>query len=41
MVKFAEKLRATLKNPNGMAVDNDIIYLYTDDGELISFTVSK
>ena len=41
MMEFAEKLRAMLKNPNRMAVDNDIIYLYTDDGEPISFAVSK
>lgn len=39
MMEFAEKLRAVLKNPNGMAVYQDTIYLYTDDHELVSFSV--
>jgi hypothetical protein len=34
-----EKLRAMLKNPNAIALDDDVIYLYTSDGEIISFSV--
>jgi hypothetical protein len=34
--QFAEKLRASLGNPNGLAVEGNTIYIFTSDRELIA-----
>lgn len=34
--QFAEKLRPLLKNPNAITSDNVVIYVYTNDREIIS-----
>lgn len=34
--QFAEKLKALLINPNGLVVEGNAIYIFTDDRELIA-----
>jgi hypothetical protein len=36
--QFVEKLAPLLINPNGIASDGGVIYLYTKDHEMIAFS---
>jgi hypothetical protein len=38
--EIIEILRPMLKNPNAVDGHDGVIYLYTSDGELISFSVA-
>jgi hypothetical protein len=40
LVEFVKTLQSMLKNPNAIDINGDVIYLYTSDGELISFSVA-
>jgi hypothetical protein len=35
--KFVETLRPMLKNPNALAMDSGVIYVYTNEQELVAF----
>jgi hypothetical protein len=37
--EFLNVLRPMLKNPNAIDGHDGVIYIYTDDGKLISFSV--
>jgi hypothetical protein len=39
--QFVETLRPMLKNPNAIASDDSVIYIYTNDREVIAFSVEK
>lgn len=38
--QFTEQLRSVMKNPNAIALRDNTIYVFTNDCELIAFTVS-
>jgi hypothetical protein len=39
--QFVEKLRPMLKNPNALLVNDDVIYIYTIERELIAFDTDR